>query len=305
MLRNLKEGGVNIINPLSCKNTTLLRDGDVLQAGEAVCIINPDLTPPAGALEFGLSSDGHPIFYDHLNNDPEVVVWEDTLVQGEKLEFDGKTDMLKLFDKKDPVWALGGCGTPPSLRGSDTLYQMWISKEGTALIGLPDGSDLLWSVNLDGNIRQVCSPNVFSRHDDNGLSKGGIAGSVVVSLLFLTVILAVALARRSSIQPRTMTALAPPPTMIWSNPTHREVNASTRRTYEIMHDFLHSLSHKRTTVHVCSFSTKQLKRKMNLHVVKKCTTVHIYSFKYIQLKRHKIAMKALGYLLSNTLTLSE
>ena len=161
MKLHTRQLGVDLSNPLDCVTEKLVY-GDRLYPGEAVCFV--DAT--AGAIEFGLDDEGHPIFWDHHNHDPEVLIWTNKVVQGEYLEL--QDDALVLFEHEfgRAVWGVGNCGVGrgqenPREDATDPAYQMSISDQGVVSLGQQDSLESpLWTLNLEGTVVDNCPPFV-------------------------------------------------------------------------------------------------------------------------------------------------
>ena len=163
------------LNPLDCKASNKLTAGNRLYAGEAICFSEEGGT---GALEFGLDNDGHPIFYDHLNVDPEVIIWTDQSVTGEYLTVLG--DTLLLYDKEfgKVNWGVGDCG---GMCGFDS-YDLTVLQDGTVSFASVGGEETLWTIQKTGRANHSC-PSLPIEASKDSFGGGAMAGAVVGSIV--------------------------------------------------------------------------------------------------------------------------
>lgn len=180
-LENRRKLGINLPNPLKCRESSPLENGDRLYRGEAVCYFPPNGS--GGALEFGLTPDGQIVFYDHLFHDPEVVVWKLNDVYGESLLLDNKTLFLLDADHQ-PVYRIGGDNCNFS---SHDQYELSISPEGKVRLG--NDQTIVWSVDLDQQFTECKHIEAGSGDDDDELEKGALVGTVLASASVVTILI--------------------------------------------------------------------------------------------------------------------
>ena len=156
--------------PLDCV-AERLRDGDYgLGVGEAICYTNPGEI--GRTLEFGLDNNGHPVYWDHYNHDPEVLIWTDKTVKGTHLEIQGNVLVL-VNETGIPTWSVGECESE-----SSNEHQLVVSKNGVVSLGSTNGTWVSWEIDLNGTPIDYC---LGDDAGDEDLSSGGLVAAIVVA----------------------------------------------------------------------------------------------------------------------------
>ena len=126
-----------------------MKPGDYLTKGQGICKGTPKYTnniesSTQGAYEFGLDENGCLTFYDHLNQDPEVVVWQNKDMCGDVLRLEDDGRLVLYGEDGNPVGpGLGVCD-------EDIKGTVQFEAKMDDSMELRAGSKTLWSIALDG-----------------------------------------------------------------------------------------------------------------------------------------------------------
>ena len=159
------------MNPLNCEDhrgNTLKQDQVLLAENkDAICLTLED-----SVLQFGLEEDGHPVFYKIPNGQPAIIIWEYKAVAGENQYLTVDQDALLLLNSEDDeLWRAGGCLSPPINQDAPD-HELILVEEGPSLYD-PEHYKVLWSIDMDGQVKDYCP--------EHKLEGGSIAGVVVGS----------------------------------------------------------------------------------------------------------------------------